>query len=157
VNVCSSASEGDRMGRRKEATERAAEIKEQAKAVAGEGSEALKEFAAHTGTAAKEFANKAGEAAKELVESIEKAAKGVSEKDEPKRGRRLLKLTVAIGAAAFVATNEGARKAIKSLIGRGGDSAQSDQPEIWRPQTPTTGNGGSAPKATTSATDPTKP
>ena len=145
------------MGRRKKATERVEEIKDQAKAVAGEGSEALKEFATHTGTAAKEFANKAGEAAKELVESIEKAAKGVTQEEEPKKGRRLLKLTVAIGAAAFVATNESARKAIKSLIGRGDSASRSDQPEIWRPEAPTSGNGGSAPKATTSANDPTKP
>jgi hypothetical protein len=145
------------MGRRKKAAERATEIKDQAKAVAGEGSEALKEFATHTGTAAKEFANKAGEAAKELVDSIEKAAKGVTQEEEPKRGHRLLKLTLAIGAAAFVATNESARKAIKSLINRGSGSSVSDQPEIWRPEAPTTGNGGSAAKAATSATDPTKP
>lgn len=144
------------MGRRKKTAERVEEIRDQAKAVAGEGGEALKDFAAQTGTAAKEFANKAGEAAKELVESIEKAAKGVTEKEEPKRGRRLLKLTVAIGAAAFVATNEGARKAIKSLINRGQSTSAGDQPEIWRPEPPTSGNGGSAPKATTSATDPTK-
>jgi hypothetical protein len=145
------------MGRRKKTAERVEEIKDQAKAVAGEGREALKDFAAHTGTAAKEFANKAGEAAKELVESIEKAAKGVSQEEEPRRGRRLLKLTVAIGAAAFVATNESARKAIKSLIKRGDTGARIDQPEIWRPQTPSVPNGGSAPKATTTATDPTKP
>jgi hypothetical protein len=144
------------MGRRKKAAERAAEIKDQAKAVAGEGSEALKDFASHTGTAAKEFANKAGEAAKEFVESIEKAAKSATQEEEPKKGRRFLKLTLAIGAAAFVATNESARKAIKSLINRG-SSTSSDQPEIWRPEAPQSGNGGSAPKATTSATDPTKP
>ncbi len=143
------------MGRRKKAAERVEEIKDQARAVAGEGSEALKDFAAQTGTAAKEFANKAGEAAKELALSIEKAAKGVTQEEEPKKGRRLLKLTVAIGAAAFVATNESARKAIKSLINRGSSATRSDQPEIWRPEAPTIGNGGSAPKATTSATDPT--
>jgi hypothetical protein len=145
------------MGRRKKATDRVEEIKDQAKAVAGEGSEALKDFATHTGSAAKEFASKASDAAKELVESIEKAAKGVTQEEEPKRGRRLLKLTLAIGAAAFVATNESARKAIKSLIGRGDSGPRVDQPEIWRPQATTAPNGGSAPKATTTATDPTKP
>ena len=143
------------MGRRKKATERVEEIKDQAKAVAGEGGEALKDFAAQTGTAAKEFASKASDAAKELVESIEKAAKGVTVEEEPRRGRRLLKLSIAIGAAAFVATNESARRAIKSLIKRGDSGPSGDQPEIWRPQTTATPNGGSAPKATTTATDPT--
>lgn len=143
------------MGRRNKTAERVEEIKDQAKAVAGEGGEALKDFASHTGAAAKEFAAKTGEAAKELVESIEKAAKGVTEEEEPRRGRRVLKLAVAIGAAAFVATNENARKAIKGLINRGKDRASSDQPEIWRPQQGATPNGGSAPKATTTATDPT--
>jgi hypothetical protein len=145
------------MGRRKKATERVEEIKDQAKAVAGEGGEALKDFASQTGTAAKEFASKASDAAKELVESIEKAAKGVTPQEEPRRGRRLLKLGLAIGAAAFVATNESARKAISSLIKRGDTAPRGDQPEIWRPQTSTTGNGESAPKATTTASDPTKP
>jgi hypothetical protein len=143
------------MGRRKKAAERVEEIKDQAKAVAGEGGEALKDFAAQTGTAAKEFASKASDAAKELVESIEKAAKGVTEQEEPRRGRRLLKLGIAIGAAAFVATNDSARRAIKSLIKRGDSTPSGDQPEIWRPQSTTTPNGGSAPKATTTATDPT--
>ena len=143
------------MGRRKKAALKVEEIRDQAKAVAGEGSEALKDFAAQTGTAAKEFASKASDAAKEFVESIEKAAKGATAEPEPKRGRKLLKLTLAIGAAAFVATNEGARKAIKGLIGRGDDASRTDQPEIWRPQQSATPNGGSAPKATTTATDPT--
>jgi hypothetical protein len=135
------------MGRRKKATDRAAELKDQAKAVAGEGGEALKDFAAQTGSAAKEFATKASAAAHELVESIEKAAKGATEQEEPHRGRRLLKLFIAVGAGIALATNESARKAIKSLIKRG-DTTRIDQPEIWRPESV---NGGNAQKAATAS------
>jgi hypothetical protein len=135
------------MGRKK----KAAELKDQAKAVAGEGGEALKGFASQTGNAAKEFASKTSAAAHELVEAIENAAKGVTVEEEPRRGRRLLKLTIAIAAGAALASNETARKAIKSLIKRG-DSGRSDQPEIWRPESV---NGGNAQKATTGATDST--
>jgi polyhydroxyalkanoate synthesis regulator phasin len=137
----------------KDVKERANEIKDQAKEVAGQSGEALKDFAAQTGNAAKEFASKASDAAKELVDSIEKAAKGVTEEEEPRRGRRLLKLTLAIGAGAFVFTNERARKAISSVIKRGGP-ARSDQPEIWRPESP---NGGNAQKATTAPDTRTTP
>lgn len=128
----------------KEAAEKAVELKDQAKEVAGQGGEAIKEFASSTGVAAKEFASKASDAAKEFVESIEKAAKSVSEDDEPKRGRRLLKLTLAIGAGVAVFSNDKARNAIKSVLGRNGHAPE--PPEVWRPdsvnggrtQTPTT-------------------
>lgn len=138
--------------KRKDVKERANEIKDQAREVAGQSGEALKEFASHTGVAAKEFATKASEAAKELVEQIEKAAKGVTE-EEPKKSRRLLKLTLAIGAGMAVATNERARSAISRVLNR--NSSRTDQPEVWRPESV---NGGSAQKATstpgaTSTTD----
>ncbi len=141
------------MGRRsksKDVKDRAAEIKDQAREVAGQSGEALKEFAAHTGNAAKDFATKASEAAKELVESIEKAAKSVTEeKEEPRRGRRLLKLLIVGGAGVAIATNERARNAISKALGRGRSGA--DQAEIWRPESP---NGGNAQRATTTTANP---
>jgi 4-hydroxyphenylpyruvate dioxygenase-like putative hemolysin len=130
------------MGRRKKATERVEEIKDQAKAVAGEGGEALKDFASQTGTAAKEFASKASDAAKELVESIEKAAKGVD--PEPRKSRRLLKLTLAIGIGTAVFANERARSAISKVLGRG--TSTPEPPEVWRPDSVA---GTNAQKATT--------
>ena len=137
------------MGRRKEAKkaaqdvrERATEIKDQAREVAGQSGEALKDFASHTGVAAKEFAAKASEAAKELVDSIEKAAKGVE--PEPRKSRRLLKLTLAIGVGAAVFANERARSAISKVLGR--DTSTPEPPEVWRPESVT---GTNAQKATT--------
>ncbi len=136
-------------GRRKEAKksakevrERANEIKDQAREAAGAGGEALKEFASHTGVAAKEFASKAGDAAKEFVEQIEKAAKGVTE-EEPKKRRKLLRLTVAIAAGTAIATNERARSIISRVLNR--KSAANEPPEIWRAES---SNGGNAQKAT---------
>jgi cell division septum initiation protein DivIVA len=130
----------------KDVKERATEIKEQAREVAGQSGEALKEFAAQTGSAAKEFATKASEAAKELVEQIEKAAKGVSEEEEPRRGRRLLKATLAIGAGVLVLGNERARNAISSVIRR--NRGRVETPEIWRPEATDSGNGARAGAAT---------
>jgi glycerol dehydrogenase-like iron-containing ADH family enzyme len=125
------------MGRRKDAKraaqdakERAVVLKDQAKEVAGQSTEALKDFADQTGSAAKEFANKAKDAAKELVEQIDKAAKGVTD-EEPRRGRKVLKTLVAVGAGIAILSNERARSAIRSLINRG--STQTSTPEIWRP------------------------
>jgi uncharacterized protein YjbJ (UPF0337 family) len=115
-------------GRRKEAANRAAEIKDQAREVAGQSGEALKGFAEQTGSAAKEFATKTRDAAKDLVDQIESAAKGVAH-EEPKRGRRLLKTTLAIGVGVALFTNERVRGAISSMLGRGG----SEPPEVWRP------------------------
>lgn len=125
------------MGRKKEAKkaaqearERALELKDQAKEVAGHSSEALKEFAAKT-----------KDAAKELVDSIEKAAKDASG-EEPKKSRKVLKMTLAIGAGIAVFSNERVRDAIKSVIGRSKEG--SDEPEVWRPDSRPTPNGGSA-------------
>lgn len=143
------------MGRRsksKEVKERAFEIKDQAREVAGQSGEALKEFAAHTGNAAKEFATKASDAAKELVDSIEKAAKSVGEEaEEPRRGRRLLKVLIVGGAGIAIATNERARAAISKALG-GSRTGSVDQPEIWRPESP---DGGNAQRTTTTTPGPT--
>lgn len=105
--------------------ERAAEIKGQARVLADEGGEAMKEFASTTGVAAKEFAHTAFEAAKDLLETVEKAGQRLEKESKParKRGRKLLKAGVAIGAGVFIATNEKARGAIAQLIGRGGGGA----------------------------------
>lgn len=128
------------MGRRKqakaaaeEARERATELRDQAKEVAG-----------HSGEALKAFASKTKDAAKELVDSIEKAAKEAGAEPEPKRkGRRVLKMTLAIGAGIAVFSNEKARDAIRSVIARA-KSGATDEPEVWRPDTTPTPNGGSA-------------
>lgn len=128
-------------GRRKEATKRANEIRDQAREVAGHGGEALKAFAEETGVAAKDFAGKAKEAAKEFVDAIEKAAKSAGE-PEPKRGRKFLKLVLAIGAGIAIFSNERARSAISSVLGRSAD--KSDQPEVWRPEPSKSANGGNA-------------
>jgi hypothetical protein len=124
-------------GRRKEAAKRAAEIKDQAREVAGHSGEALKGFAEQTGSAAKEFASKTRDAAKELVEEIESAAKGVAH-EEPKRGRRLLKTTLAIGVGVALFTNERVRNAISSVLRRGQGS---EPPEVWRPDARVTTDG----------------
>lgn len=139
MNVYEFFEEGGPMrGRRKEAANRATEIKEQAREVAGQSGEALKGFAEQTGSAAKEFATKTRDAAKELVDQIESAAKGVAQ-EEPKRSRRLLKTTLAIGVGVALFTNERVRGAISSLVRRQrGDQA----PEVWRPDARvTTGDG----------------
>jgi len=127
-------------GRRKEAKkaardakERAVELKDQAKEVAGQSGEALNAFAHETGVAAKDFAHKAKEAAKELVDAIDKAAKGVTE-PEPRKARKVLKATLAIGAGVAVLSNEKARNAISSVIRK--STSGGDTPEIWRPETP---------------------
>ena len=122
------------------AREKALELKDQAREVAGHSGEALKGFAEETSAAAKEFASKTKDAAKELVDTIEKAAKGATE--EKKKGRRVLKTTLAIGAGFAVFSNERARSAIRSVINR--SKASSDQPEVWRPNAPATPNGGGA-------------
>ncbi len=109
--------------------DRAAEIKGQARVLADEGGEAMKDFASTTGVAAKEFAHTAFEAAKDLMETVEKAGQRLEKESKParKRGRKLLKMGIAVGAGVFIATNEKARGAISQLIGRGGDGG----PDPW--------------------------
>jgi hypothetical protein len=126
--------------KKKEAASRAAELRDQAKEVAGQSGEALKEFAGSTGTAAKEFAEKAGGAVKELVESVERAAKKVQEPEPPhRRGRRALRTVLAIGIGVGVLTNERARNAISAAIRRArGGREDLPQPEIWRPSSSST-------------------
>ena len=111
-----------------DAREKAHELKEQAREVAGLSGEALKEFASKT-----------KDAAKELVDQIEKAAKESGIKEEPKKSRKVLKATLAIGAGIAVLSNEKAREAIKSVISRA--KGGSDQPEVWRPDARPAHNG----------------
>lgn len=122
--------------RRKVPATRVEELREQAREVAGQSGEALKDFAETTGVAAKEFASRARDAAKELVESIERASKRV-EPEEPRRGRRLLKVGLAIAVGVAVFANERARGAIGGAVrrARGGST-----PDVWRPE-PSPGNG----------------
>jgi hypothetical protein len=122
-------------GRKQPAT-RVDELREQAREVAGQSGEALKEFAETTGTAAKEFASRARDAAKELVETIERASKRV-EPEEPRRGRRFLKVVLAVGAGLALFANQRAREAIGSAArrARGGST-----PDVWRPEA-SPGNG----------------
>ncbi|MEX0873708.1 MAG: hypothetical protein WD646_11585 [Actinomycetota bacterium] len=130
------------MSRGKKKESRAAELREQAKEVAGQSGEALKEFAGSTGTAAKEFAEKAGGAVKELVESVERAAKKVQEPEpEHRRGRRFLRTVLALGVGVAVLSNERARGAISSAIRRmRGGRDDVPQPEIWRSSPSPAGN-----------------
>jgi len=129
------------MGRskKKDPATRAAELREQAKEVAGHSGEALKAFAETTGSAAKDFATVARDAAKELVDAIEKAGKKMQ--PEPKRrGRKLIRNVVILGTGIAVLTNERARNTISQTLrlARG----ESEPPAVWRPEpTTTSGNG----------------
>lgn len=122
-------------GRKKEPASRVEELREQAREVAGQSGEALKDFAETTGSAAKEFASKARDAAKELVDTIERASKGVD--SEPKRGRRLLKVTLALGVGAALFANERVREALGGAARR---ARGRSTPDVWRPE-PSGGNG----------------
>ena len=137
------------MGKRKEAKkaaedarEKALELKDQAKEVAGQSGEALKEFA-----------HKTKDAAKELVDSIEKAAVDSGLKEAPKKSHKVLKATLAIGAGVAVLSNEKAREAIKSVMGRAKGGA--NQPEVWRPDTRPVTNGDQAKKTATTIAEET--
>ncbi len=55
----------------------------------------------------------------------------------------MLKSTLAVAAGVAVLSNEKAREAIKSVIGRA--KSEGATPEVWRPDTRPTPNGGSAP------------
>jgi hypothetical protein len=113
------------MGSKKNASleGRAAELREQAREVAGQSGEAFKEFADITGGAAKDFAARTRDAAKELVESIERAAQGAQSK-ESHRGRKFLGITLAIGIGTAVIARDKIREA---LFGRRRESEPWDQ------------------------------
>jgi hypothetical protein len=134
------------MGRRKDAKKEAKKAAHDAKDRAIEIRDQAKEVAGQSGEALKEFASKTKDAAKELVDSIEKAAKNASVVEEQKKGRKVLKATLAIGAGVAVLTNEKARETIKSVISR--SKASGDQPEVWRPDARPTVNGGSSASTT---------
>lgn len=125
------------MARKKktESATRVEELREQAREVAGQSGEALKEFAETTGSAAKDFASAARDAAKDLVDTIEKASKGV-QPEERRRGRRLLKTIVVVGAGIAIFTNDRVREAIGGAVRR----SRGSTPDVWRPE-PSPGNG----------------
>ena len=123
-------------GRKKQPATRVEELREQAREVAGHSGEALKEFAETTGVAAKEFASRARDAGKELVETIERASKRV-EPEEPRRGRRLLKVGIALAVGAVIFANERARGALGGAVRR---ARGPSTPDVWRPEPPR-GNG----------------
>ncbi len=129
------------MGRnkKKDPATRAAELREQAKEVAGHSGEALKAFADKTGGAAKDFATVARDAAKDLVDAIEKAGKKIEPEPPKHRGRKLLRNLVILGTGVAVLTNDRARSAISQALGRA--KSQSDVPAVWRPEPSAHGNG----------------
>jgi ABC-type nitrate/sulfonate/bicarbonate transport system substrate-binding protein len=128
------------MGRskKKDPATRAAELREQAKEVAGHSGEALKNFAETTGSAAKDFATVARDAAKELVDAIEKAGKKI-EPHPKRRGRKLVRNTIVLGTGIAILTNDRVRRTISSAVKR---SSSTNEPAVWRPEpTTTSGNG----------------
>lgn len=97
--------------KKKNASDRAAELREQAREVAGQSGEAFKDFAESTGSAAKEFASQTREAAKLLLESIERAAQRVEPK-QSRRGRKLVVAGVALGVGASLLARDKIRAAL---------------------------------------------
>ena len=140
------------MGRnsKKDPATRAAELREQAKEVAGHSGEALKAFAETTGSAAKDFAGVARDAAKELVDAIEKAGKKM-EPASKHRGRKVARNVVILGTGIAVLTNERLRHAIGQVLGRG--KGGGDAPAVWRPE-PTTTSGNGDVRESTATTQP---
>ena len=128
------------MGRKKkDPATRAAELRDQAKEVAGHSGEALKAFADKTGGAAKDFATVARDAAKDLVDAIEKAGKKIEPEKPKRRGRKLVRNAVILGTGIAVLTNDRVRSAISQAIGRAKQT--SDVPAVWRPEPSSHGNG----------------
>lgn len=137
------------MGRKRKETqtvqdvkEKASEVREQAKALAGTGGEAVRDFADTTGAAAKRFAETAFDAAKELLETVERAGERLNEDAKPakRKGRRFLKATIALGAGAALFANDKVRNTVLGVFGGGSD----DDP--W---TVPSGNGDRTPATTT--------
>lgn len=132
------------MGRRKTPdakalADKAAEIKDTATRIADAGAPAVKDFVSATGSAAREFAATTAQAAKELIEATDKAMDKLNAKTAAprKRGRKLLKMTLALGAAGALFANERFRNAVSSAAGRvRGDT----EPLPWERPTPS-GNG----------------
>ena len=130
-----------------ELRDRAADIKEKASILAEEGKPALKDFSSTTSAAAKEFATTAFSAAKELMEVVEKAAERLEEQAKParRRGRKVLKASIALGAGIFLFTNEKVRSTVSGLMGGG-----NQEPEPWTPP----GDGQFTPSEPSSTTTP---
>jgi hypothetical protein len=128
----------DRKQADKELAERAQDLKQKAKVVADEGGEAVRDFASTTGAAAKDFAQTAFQAAKELVDVVERAGERLEKESKParKRGRKLFKATIAVGAGVALLANESARNFLASKLGFG-----AREPEPWESPAPSGGNG----------------
>ncbi len=128
---------------------RAADIKEKASILAEEGRPAIREFSTITGSAAKDFAATTFHAAKDLMEVVEKAAERLEKESKParRRGRKLLKASIAIGAGVFLFTNQKVRQTVSGLMGGGGE------PEPWAPP----GDGEFKPAETPESTPKTTP
>lgn len=119
-----------------EVAERAQDLREQAKELAGEGSDAFRDFSHVTSVAAKDFAKVTLDAAKELMESVEKANERINKEQEKKSkknkkkksgGRKLVKTGLVLGAGAAVLANERSRELIAGQVRRltGGGEQQS--------------------------------
>lgn len=132
--------------KKKDPATRAAELRDQAKEVAGHSGEALKAFAESTGSAAKDFASVARDAAKELVDAIEKAGKKI-EPAPRRRGRKLVRNVVILGTGIAVLTNDRARKTISHAMKR--TQGGSEPPAVWRPEPTTTSGNGDVRESTT--------
>lgn len=127
----------DRKEAQQEMAERAHEIREKAKVMADEGGEAFKDFAGTTRVAAKDFATTAFEAAKQMLETVEQAGERFEKQAQPKRrGRKLLKAGIALGAGAALFANESFRNLVAQKLGFGGG-----EPEPWETPAATSGNG----------------
>lgn len=137
-------------GRRKrkaQPTNRTAELREQAKHVAGESGEALKAFAEATGSAAKEFGQITRKATKELVEAVEHAAAESEKEVKPKKRRRGRKVLGALVLGAIgVAVAGGGR--IREMI-----SGPPQEP--WEPPAPGAATDGVTSTPTETETPPT--
>jgi len=133
------------MAKKKDPATRAAELREQAKEVAGHSGEALKAFGESTGSAAKDFASVVRDATKELIESIEKAGKKI-EPAPKRRGRHLLRNAIILGTGIAVVTNDRMRGAISQALRR---AKPANEPTVWRPESTTSSGNGTVRESTT--------
>ena len=134
------------MAKKKDPATRAAELRVQAKEVAGVSGEALKSFGESTGSAAKDFAGVVRDAAKELVESIEKAGKKI-EPAPKRRGRKLVRNAVILGTGIAVLPNDRVRHTIAQALRR---AKPTDEPAVWRPDATSSSDNGNIRESTTS-------
>lgn len=111
-----------RKERETQIAERAAELREGARELAETGGKAFDEFAHTTGSAAKDFAQTSYDAARHFLETVEQAGERLNKRTKPsrRRGRKVLKATVAVGAGAALLANEKVRGFLGRQIARFG-------------------------------------